>query len=255
MADTLNLHFPTSAMAETQKWMFKWNPPLGTPLKQFSDAARSTITELLKTIGPGEHILYLTEDPPPRFSLVPYVNKPMALFSVKGTHLQLMKAKDIVGDLPGTVEGWSVEESVPVMRKRTWGVGEKAPGVTLVTLFRRNPRLDDEAFTKEWYEQHTPLSLKIHPLAGYVRNKVNALTVPDSKEWHGIVTECVEEKKDLLNYTRMFAGPKWNQNAWMTLPNMIKVGLHIYSFLDFWTIENYFVEEYLLQEDLAQGKL
>ncbi|KXS20266.1 hypothetical protein M427DRAFT_52500 [Gonapodya prolifera JEL478] len=233
-----------------EKWLFKWTPARETTLATFSSSALRTVSDLLKDVGPGEHIIFLTEVPPPRFSMFPYVRSPLALVSVKGTAEQLSRARDALKQLPGTVEGWKVDEAIPVVRKRTWNVGEKAPGVTLLTLFRRNPLLSQETFLSEWYNRHTPMSLDIHPLTGYVRNRVGSVIIEGSKEWHGIVTECTAEREDLIEYGRMFGGPKNNSRSWMMLPNMIKVGLHIMYFIDMRTIENYFVEEYVLQEDV-----
>lgn len=222
------------------KWLFVWRPLPGTSLPAFASQARGRVAEALHGCGARAASLHLTEEPPPRLSLVPYRRDPVALVGVRGDEGALHKARGRLLDLPGRLEGWKVDESIPVPRRRTWAVGERAPGGCLLTFFRKNPKLDRSAFFHEWYERHTPLSLKIHPLVGYVRNAVIEPLHPGSSAWDGIVTESFASREDLLSHRRLFGG------TLRALPNMVRVGLHVSKFLEFSTIENALVAEYAL---------
>ena len=56
--------------------------------------------------------------------------------------------------------------------------------------------------------------------------------------YEGIVEEHFHEPRDLMNVVRFFGGPT------KFLFNMVRVGLHIRTFLDLSHIETYFVHEY-----------
>jgi len=213
----------------------------GVKIAEFVAAARESVTSRLRGVGASEIVLHLTEVPPPRLTVIPYRRTPLALISVKGEAAQLTRARESLADLPGSLSGWCVDESVPVLRTRSWPAGERAPGACLLTLFNRNARLGRDDFFHEWYEHHTPLSLDVHPLWGYVRNAVAEPVVLESGRWDGIVTEYFREREDLLSTVRLFGGPL------MALPNMARVGLHVSKFIDMRTIQNYLVEEYVLQ--------
>jgi hypothetical protein len=230
--------------SEGAKWIFLWRPVHVTPLRAFGEAARSEIAGRLGGCGASEVILHLTEEPPPRLTLVPYRRSRLALISVRGSQAALAKARDGLATLPGSIAGWRVDEAIPVPRRRTWPTGARAPGACLLTLFHKSKKLDRAAFFREWYEHHTPLSLKIHPLWCYVRNAVAEPVLAGSPHWDGIVCESFAQRGDLLHHHRLFGGP--DLSALRAPLNMIRVGLHVSKFLDLRTIENYLVEEYCL---------
>ena len=72
---------------------------------------------------------------------------------------------------------------------------------TLLTLFRKARHVDDALFHHRWFQEHTPLTLEIHPVVGYVRNvvvrplarqalKAQQGSVADASEW----TEAAKAK-------------------------------------------------------------
>lgn len=220
--------------------MFVWRPPSGVALEAFAAGARGEVAARLAAVGASEVVLHLTERTPPRVSLLPWRREPLALVSVRADEAALRAAGAALAALPGAVHGYRVEEALPVRRERTWPRGTRAPGACLLTLFRKHPRLDREAFYREWFGVHTPLSLEVHPLWGYTRNAVQEALVPGSTPWDGIVTEDFREDADLLQARRLFGG------AARMLPNLVRVGRHINFFLQLSTLENYLVEEYVL---------
>ena len=223
--------------------MFLWRPPPATRIPGFAATARTLLASRLKGRG-AELVLHLTEQVPPRLTLVPYGRRPVALLSAWGEVAALGRVREALAGLEGSLAGWQVDEAIPVTRERTWAVGERAPGACLLTLFHKNRKLDRDAFFHEWYQHHTPLSLRVHPLWCYVRNAVAEPIVPGSPSWDGIVCESFRERRDLLQHRRLFGGPAFD--SWRALPNMVRVGRHVSSFLDMRTIENYLVEEYRL---------
>ncbi|MGC4120944.1 MAG: EthD domain-containing protein [Myxococcales bacterium] len=224
----------------TFKHVFLWRPVAGTSLATFAAVARPGLQRTLAGCGATDVWLHITEEPPPRLSPVPYLKAPLALISAKGTEQELQSVAERLRTLPGTHFAWRVDEAVPVVRKQESRPGERVQGACLLTFIRQNPKLTREAFLDEWFNRHTPLALKIHPLACYVRNQVLTTLTPETPRWDGIVTEAFAAREDLTNPRRMFGG------TLKFLPNMIRVGLHVSKFLEFSTIENAFVFEYPL---------
>ncbi|HEY3445096.1 MAG TPA: EthD domain-containing protein [Myxococcales bacterium] len=237
-------------MLETlSKHVFLWRPVAGTSIASFASFAKPGLAKSLAGCGAGEIGLHVTEELPPRATPVPYLKEPLALVSVKGSEEALKSAAERLHTLPGTLQAWSVDEAVPVVRTQTWAPGERAPGACLLTFVRQNPKLTREAFLHEWFEHHTPLALKVHPLAGYVRNAVVKPLLPDTPRWDGIVTESFAAREELTSPRRMFGG------TLKCLPNMIRVGLHVSKFLEFSTIQNAFVSEYTLDVRSSAGQV
>jgi hypothetical protein len=168
---------------------------------------------------------------PPRISVVPVSSKPLAMVSVADDRSVMESVRTTLAAIPGALSGYEVDESIP--RER----GARRSAVTLLTLFRKHPRLDSARFFREWYGRHTPMSLEIHPLTGYVRNAVTRTIIDGSTSWDGIVTEDFASREDLFWPTRMFGGPL------RMVPNMLRVGLHVASFLDLRTLESYLMNE------------
>jgi len=99
--------------------------------------------------------------------------------------------------LPGTRSIHLATESAvrdyPVM---DWPPGRPSPGRTLVGLFRRHPALDEAQFLARW-AAHSVLSLRIHPLSRYLRNRVVETLAGEA--WHGIVEERVADPDDFAD--------------------------------------------------------
>jgi hypothetical protein len=221
-----------------KKLIFLWHPGEAGPHLAFAERARLELRRRFGGSDARQVLLHVTVLPPPRLSLVPFLRRPVAMVSVWGEGEASALARrmmDRLEGLDGDVVGYEVDEAVPVARPAA-----SVPGACLLTLLRRNPGLDREAFFKEWFGRHTPMSLEIHPLMGYVRNQVLKALLPGSPPWDGIVTEDFRLAADLLNPLRLFGGPL------RALPNMARVGLHIHKFLDLGTLENYLVTEFSL---------
>lgn len=90
----------------------------------------------------------------------------------------------------GRVAGYLVSESAP-LRNTTHRapIGERTPGITMLALLERPPRLDPEEWLRIWYEEHGPVALELQCTYRYVRNAVVRRLTPDAPAFAGIVEE------------------------------------------------------------------
>lgn len=210
------------------KHMLLWRPP-GSSIETFARAGVDAVRRRLDGIAIERAIVHATLRAPPRVTLVPFRRTPIALVSLRGTESALTAARASLAKLPGRLEGWEVDESIPVARTAH-------VATTLLTLFRRSPRIEPALFRTRWFDEHTPMTLEIHPVIGYVRNVALRPLLEGSAPWDGIVTEDFAEERDLVTLRLFGTGPK-------ALLNAIRVGRHVRSFLDLKTIETYLVTE------------
>jgi hypothetical protein len=208
--------------------MLLWRPP-GSAIEIFARAGVDAVRRRLDGIALDDATVHATLHAPPRLTLVPFRRAPIALVSLRGSALALDAAREALTKLPGRVEAWHVDESVPVART-------SHAAATLLTLFRRSPAIDEPLFRTRWFDEHTPMTLEVHPVIGYVRNVVLSALAPGSAPWDGIVTEDFAEERDLVTLRLFGRGPR-------ALVNAMRVGRHVRSFLDLKTIETYLVTE------------
>lgn len=209
--------------------LFLWRPP-ATPIVVFARAGIDAVRARIDGIEGLEHAtVHATLVPPPSFSLVPFRSVPVALVTLRGSHGALFEARARLEALPGRLEGWRARTTVPV--------AARAPADTvLLTLFRRARHVDAATFLRRWHDEHTPLTLEIHPVVGYVRHEVTSSIEPGSAAWDGIVTEDFAAPEDLTTLRLFGRGPR-------ALLNAVRIGLHVRTFLDLGSIETYLVRE------------
>ena len=118
---------------------------------------------------------------------------------------------------------------------RAWALKE-----TLLGLWNYTYEGAARSFFRRWFEGHRTLTLEVHPLWNYVRNRV-VRPIGDARRRDGIVEEHFRKTDDLLRPDRMFGGPL------RMLPNMLRVGYDIWGFLDLPAMRNYLVEELWLR--------
>ncbi len=181
----------------------------------------------------------LTEARPPKISVIPFVREKVAVVQTR------WKSEPTLSDMadhPGLVGAYIVEEAFPVRYERNWPLGTPTPGVCLLTLFSKRSDISEDVFLDRWHNGHTPLSLEIHPLWHYSRNRITGLIKPDSMPIDGIVEEHTRTRAELLNPTKFFGGPI------RMLPNMIRTYFDVRSFLDYQSIKPYLTVEYYLKD-------
>jgi len=190
---------------------------------------------LSKECTSGSLRITLTSRKPPLFSVIPFRRDRVAVISTSGGDDRLF---ELVSEADGFKGGYLVEEAVPVAYEKYWDDLTPTPGICLLTLFHKKPGIDQEVFIRRWFEGHTPLSLKLHPLWNYNRNRVEEMITDDSAWYDGIVEEQFRTAADLLNPFNFFGPP-------LLVPkHMIEVYRDTKSFIDMKRIETYLATEY-----------
>jgi len=180
----------------------------------------------------------VTEEAPPKFSVIPFKKNKLACITIKKQGGAPVEA---LLELNGFDGAYAVTEALPLAYKKTWPDGERTSGTCLLTLFKKKNGIDRQKFLDRWHNSHTPLSLKIHPLWQYNRNVVQHKLTDDSFGWDGIVGENFRLQSELLNPFKFFGNPL------VIVPRMLQVYTDTNSFLDYKTIQPYLVGEYHLK--------
>ena len=179
----------------------------------------------------------LTEEKPPALSVIPFGKDKIA--AIQSRWLTPPESDDLLTQ--DSIGSYIVSQAFPVSYDITWALGERTPGVCLLTLFRQRQDLDRETFLNRWHNGHTPLSLKIHPLWHYSRNVVES-QYPGAENLDGIVEEHTRTRSELMNPLKFFGGPI------AMVPNMIRTYFDVRSFLDYSSITPYLTSEYYLKD-------
>lgn len=200
------------------------------------DFTRRSLVPLASTV-----VIAVTEEKPSLLSVIPFRKDPIALVSLGGVD----KNADWPKPPPGFSGAFQSDVTFPVEHRRDWSLGERSPGAGLLTLFRKRRRLTDEEFISRWYDGHTPLTLEVHPNAGYVRNRITGPyndAGPTVPEWDGIVEEQYDPAADLLNPIRFFGGTLWKMPT-----TMFRVFRDVLGFIDYSSIHTWLTAEYRLK--------
>ena len=195
-------------------------------------------TTIVEQQNPFVLKVVLTEELPPTLAIIPFQKKKIAVISIQNERKLTLNE---LQNESGFVSSFEVTEALPVAYDKTWKDGIVTPGICLLTLFNKKTSIDYNTFINRWHNSHTPLSLKIHPLAHYNRNVVAKNGTNNIECWDGIVEEHTKTKSDLLNPIKFFGG------VLKMIPNMISVYVDTKSFLDYKTIETYLVKEYFFK--------
>lgn len=180
----------------------------------------------------------VTEEAPPRLSIIPFRSGRLAAFSLYQQEREVVPGLQDHPELRGI---YLADEAFPVKYDKNWHHGEPTPGICLLTLFRRKPALDYERFLHRWHNGHTPLSLRLHPLWHYCRNVLEEKLHPESEDWDGLVDEYFTSRSALLNPYRFFG------NSPLFLFHMWEVYKDVKGFLDYKSTETYLATEYHLK--------
>ncbi len=215
---------------------------VGGPEAGSYDDFKDSILALARQLAAGEQVarlwVTLTESPPPKVSVIPFKKGKVAAISLFRDSDEELKAITGMERFRGA---YRVEEALPVAYEKTWPNGSATPGVCLLTLFHQRPGINYQSFSHRWFNSHTPMSLKFHPLWHYNRNVVIETLSATEPPFRGIVEEHFRERCDLLNPFRFFGNPL------VIIQRMIAVYRDTRSFIDYRTIEPWLVREYHLK--------
>ncbi len=207
----------------------------------WAERMRHELGPRLLRLGPSKLQLTLTEGPPPKLSLFPFKDQPIAVFNVYDDSDDPSRFTNALRDAASSVSGYAVEEAYPVDYEKTWSDGEPTPSPILLTMLHKKAGVAPKEFIERWHDGHTPLSLAIHPLWYYQRNVIAEPLIEGSEPSDGIVLEACRTRGDLLNPTRFFGG------GLKMVPNMLRVAKDISGFLDMKKTETYYATEYHLR--------
>ncbi len=177
----------------------------------------------------------ITLEVPPNISVIPFSKEKIAMISFTSGGKGLLDTVQKAGGYAGT---FYVTEALPIAYAKDWQDGVATPGVCLLTLFRQKKGIDYDTFIERWYNGHTPLTLKIHPIYHYNRNEVTEALGDPPVLYDGIVEEHCRSRKELMNPFKFFA------KSGFAPVNMIKTYFDVKSFIDYGSIETYLVTEY-----------
>ncbi len=210
-------------------------------MPDFRERVFKDLPEELKLTNPAKLKIHQTLERYPLLTILPLVRKDAAIISLwLKSDAALEKVRRIFGKFGVPVRGYLVDESPYIEPDRSASPGEATPGIVLLTLFRKRKGLGEREFMKIWFEEHSPFSVTVHPLKGYVRNVVRGPVDGEADPFQGIVEEYFQDRAALFNPVNMFGGPA------KFLVNMLKVWRHVKTFIDLKTIENYVCREYHL---------
>lgn len=186
-------------------------------------------------------VVAVTDKRAPAMSVIPFRKDLFALISLDG----VSEDAKWPAAATGFAGAYISDVAFPVVHERNWPLGERSPGAGLLTLFRKRVDIDNDEFLRRWYEGHTPLTLEVHPNAGYVRNRVLEACEaagPAGEEWNGIVEEQYDPPADLLKARRFFGG-----SILKMLPTMLRVLKDVKGFIDYPSIQTWLTSEYRLK--------
>lgn len=220
-----------------KKFQYIFRDQDSTDTGRFKSRILDDIVPALLARDPAALKVSMTDVPAPGLTVLPLRKDNLALVSVWSETDKLPDSWKTAG-LPGlAIQGYEIDESVPVAYEKDWQDGQTSPGVVLLTLLKQNPRLTYDEFMHEWHGRHTPKAMRIHPFWNYIRNVIKGKTIASSPTFEGIVEEHFRTRSDCVNPVRMFGGPL------KFLPHMVEVGLHARHFLDLKLTENYLLSE------------
>jgi hypothetical protein len=218
--------------------------PASRPGAAFRDEVLDVATRLPAS-GRQALKVTLTDRDAPRLSVVPYRRDRLAVISV-WDEAPVAAARDrwlrAVADRGGTVAAaYHVDEALPAVFASDVAPGAPTPGLGQLTLLRRRRGLSDAELRRRWFDGHTPLAMRLHPIRGYVRGQVLAPLTDGAPDLDGIVELWFHPEADLLRPVRFFGG------ALRLIPNAIRLALDVQGFIDLRTIETYLVSEVWLR--------
>ena len=224
----------------------------------FSKRVLSSLREFITHNSVSLCKVSLTTEAPPKLSIIPFRKTKLALVSIEksspislknpaaskkptAAHQKDLTAMKMISKIPGFSGAYHANTTLPCSYHRNWPDGCFSPGYGLLTLFRKKSDIDYDCFYERWFESHTPLSLRVHPLWNYVRNAVAESLDPSEAHYDGIVEEHFHSKKDLTNPVIFFSGV-------LRMPFvMLEVNRDINSFIERGSIEPFLVREYYLK--------
>lgn len=145
----------------------------------------------------------------------------------------------------GKIAGYHVEESRPLENTtHRASVGERTPGITMLSLLERPARISHEDWVAHWHGPHQKVALETQSTYLYIRNLVRESLTPEAPAWAGIVEEGFPTEavtNPMLWYRADGSKEKLKANLGRMLESCRK-------FLDLERVESHPMSEYRIKE-------
>ena len=149
----------------------------------FSKRIKTLINDKVIIQHPSVCKLTITEEAPPRLSMIPFNKEKIAAVTVSSEEFDFLS---IFSSVQGFSGAYNADAVLPLSYTKERPEGEKTPGIGLLTLFFKKKGQDRRDFLDCWFNSHTPLTLELHPVCNYLRNEIKGLlfgfTVDSLKE-------------------------------------------------------------------------
>jgi hypothetical protein len=170
-----------------------WKPE-ATAGADFADALRGAVAERIARISRGPLSLLVADAAAESVAKARIQRTTPPVAGMLSLWLDSVDARGAVEDALGAATarhaGFLVTESVPVgNRTQRAPLGQRTPGITMLSLLEKPARLSQDEWIRIWHEQHTPLAMEIQCTYLYVRNVVVRPLTPGAPSWAGLVEE------------------------------------------------------------------
>jgi hypothetical protein len=224
-----------------------WKEP-AVPVAQFKEALLTTVATRLIERGThrlsvnlaDEFVAHATTarltkfDPPPAGAISFWLD----LADDRGPYEDALRAAT------SRAEGYLVVESVPLVNTTHIApIGERTPGINIVTCIEKPDRLTYDAWLELWHVEHRKVALETQSTFAYVRNVVVRALTPGAPPWAGIVEESFPSEAVTDPMVWYQAGGSRD-----TLRhNMKRMMDSVQAFLDIDRVESHPMSEYRMQ--------
>ncbi len=150
-----------------------------------------------------------------------------------------------LADVCNRLAGYLVAESVPLANTtHTAPLGERVPGVNMVSLIEKPEEMDYLEWIGHWRGHHRKVALETQATYLYVRNVVVHPLTDDAPPWRGIVEEGfpTEAVTDPMIWYR--AGGDQNKMQ----ENLARMIESVQAFLDINRVESHPMSQYVLSQ-------
>jgi hypothetical protein len=215
----------------------------------FADALRGPVAERIARISRGPLSLLVADAAAEAVAKARIQRTTPPVAGMLSLWLDSVDARGAVEDALGAATarhaGFLVTESVPVEnRTHRAPLGQRTPGITMLSLLEKPARLSQDEWIRIWHEQHTPLAMEIQCTYLYVRNVVVRPLGPGAPPWAGLVEEGFPSEAvtdPLLWYETGGSQEKLRENLGRMLAS-------VRAFLDIERVESLPMSEWVLRD-------
>ena len=225
-----------------------WKPEARTAA-DFAAALLGPVVERIARISRGPLSLLVADAAAEAVAKARIQRTTPAVAGMLSLWLDSVDARGAVEDAlaPATARhaGFLVTESVPVEnRTHRAPLGQRTPGITMLSLLEKPERLSQDEWIRIWHEHHTPLAMEIQCTYLYVRNMVVHPLTPGAPSWAGLVEEGFPTEavtNPMLWYRADGSPEKLRENLGRMLAS-------VRAFLDIERVESLPMSEWVLRE-------